>query len=333
MTATAMPAQLQSLQCPACGHPGSDIVGEHAFGAKIHCRACGTTSALVTNRQVHVQKTGDRACGDCGRTNPPRTRFCQCGRDLLRECRRCREAFCCDDKVCPHCGWDHDPSLDGEEVMNQRAAALNEALDQRRYQDLGRLEEDLLTAFLQRKSLTQSAERALKRLLLSVYEHGHTCGQMNRWNDEPGMAEVDRWRWRVEMIHERREQLADALEPGGALIVPSWAGNEDRVLDRLAGSSSSALNPSWISLAAGIFLWIQLTNMDLPGWGFLLAVILSALAVVFHNQGQGSLTEKLKQAQAAAETQWQAWLNEYDIPPRPSSTSPNTLATSSSENR
>ncbi len=308
--------KLQSLQCPACGHPGSDIVGEHAFGAKIHCRACGTTSALVTNRQVHVQKTGDRACGDCGRINPLRTRFCQCGRDLLRECRRCRKAFCRDDKVCSHCGWDHDPSLGDEAVMNQRAAALNAALDQRRSQDLGRLEEDLLTAFLQRKSLTQPAERALKRLVLSGYEHGDACGYLNRWRDEPGMAAVDRWDRRLEMMHERREELAGALEPSGHLMIPNWAGGEDRVLRRLAGSSSSDLNPSGIIFAAGIFLWIQLTNMDLPGWGFLLAVISCALAVVFHNPGQGSFTEKLKQAQSAAETQWQAWLSEYDIPPR-----------------
>lgn len=326
MTAASMPAQLQSLQCPACGHPGSDILGEHAFGAKLHCSACGTTSALVTNRQVYVQKTGDRTCGGCGRANPLRTRFCQCGRNLQRDCLQCIKTFHCDDKVCPHCGWNHDPSLGDEAVINQCAAALNEALDQRRSRDLGHLVDELLAAFLQRNSLTKSAERALMRLVLSGYEHGASQGSLNRWRSKLGMVVVNSWYRRLEVIYKRREQLASALKPGGSFLVSTWVGHKDRALDELARRSDSVeLSPSWFLFGTGVLLWMTLSAMDHPGWGFILAVISSLLSCMFRNQGpnQGeeTFTGSLKQAKEAADTQWLEWLREYDIPPRPSNSS------------
>lgn len=323
MTAPSMPAQLQSLQCPACGNPGSDIVSEHAFGAKIYCSACGTTSALVTSRQVQVQKAGDHTCGGCGRMNPLRTQFCQCGRNLQRDCLRCIETFHCDDKVCPHCGWDHDPRLGSETAINQRAAALNDALEQRRSRDLGHLEVELLAAFLQRESLTKSAELALMRLVLSGYEHGDAQGNLNQWRNEPGMALVLSWDQRLEVIHKRREQLARALEPGASYIVSTWVGNKDSALDELARRSDSVkeLSPSWVIFGTGVILWMLLSAADFPGWGFILAVILSVLSYMLRNQGrnqrEGTFTRALKQAKEDADTQWREWLCEYDIPPRP----------------
>lgn len=164
------------------------------------------------------------------------------------------------------------------------------------------------------------------RLVLSGYEHGDSRGNLNRWRSEPGMAVVRSWYRRLEVIYKRREQLARALKPGGSFLVSTWVGHKDRALDELARRSDSVeLNPSWFLFGTGVLLWMTLSAMNYPEWGFILAVISSVLSYLFRNQGpsQGeeTLTGSLKQAKEVVDTQWCEWLREYDIPPRPSNSS------------
>ncbi|MEQ1747993.1 MAG: zinc ribbon domain-containing protein [Prosthecobacter sp.] len=288
--------ELLSLQCPSCGHANNEITGEHAFGAEVHCRACGTTSALIVTQQLHLKKAGERVCKDCGRVASAGAEFCQCRQPLLKRCVGCEKKLPVDDHICPRCGWNHDPKLATEEAMNDVGAALNKALDERRYADCKKLEMDLLSSVVQRASLTTEAERAYKRLVLAGFESAVSPSN-RRWSDLRGFGAIWDWDQKLDRVRDKLDELADTIH--AAAQQTSNDGCEAVVLTTLA--------------AVVALLFVGILGL-IPS---VLALILVAVGGLVqwrrHQDSQKAELGRLFDEHKKLQSQWQAWLREFNL--------------------
>jgi hypothetical protein len=100
-----MDSEIIALRCPSCGNASNAVARELRFGYEFNCKHCATVSMLVINRQLYVPQPGERICAACGRVAPRGSRFCQCGRSLVRTCVACSKEFPVDHAICDFCGW------------------------------------------------------------------------------------------------------------------------------------------------------------------------------------------------------------------------------------
>lgn len=306
-----MQPELTSLRCPQCGNPHNEINGAHAFGAEIHCRSCGTTSALIFNRQLHVKKAGERVCSTCGRVAMAGAEFCQCQRPLRRACLDCGKKFFVDDRICPHCCWNHDPQHGREEVMKALAQTLEQRLDELRYEECMPLERELMASIAAGAATTPEVEHVLRRLALGHHERGEGGGSLHRWSHLEGLEDFRKWKQQVDSLHEKRTALKKSITEARR------AGATEKAAD----SPPAVSRPTGCLFMFVLFPVLYAFTESIPGIGAMMhtvAPLLVLLYVLHHNKLERyekscrlkNFLGELKEIESKRE----AWLHEFSVP-------------------
>jgi hypothetical protein len=118
------------LRCPSCG--SSETVGakEVRFGLHFTCRHCATPSVLILGSELYITRPGEHVCSACGRVSPRDTKFCQCGRAMLRQCNShsCTTQIPIDHEICDCCGWPQSLAWDSAEGRQRKIEMALELL-------------------------------------------------------------------------------------------------------------------------------------------------------------------------------------------------------------
>ncbi len=164
--------EIISLTCPNCGSSDNIIENNIHFGYEFKCKNCATTSVLVINNRLYVPSPGEKICLSCGRVAERNSRFCQCGKSLIRKCisPECLKEFPVDHNICDYCGWPQN-------VEPSSPQGKNFLLDQYLLK-IGDPDHQIASfGYISAKKLLESEDEAILKHALDIYIRGDSLGQ------------------------------------------------------------------------------------------------------------------------------------------------------------